>query len=155
MAHIQVFYRDLLKDEVELLSDVTTIGRNSDSDIKIDNAGVSAHHAKIIKEGNVFVIEDTESRNGTFVDGKRVSRYLLSDGDEVVISKHILKLTHTESQVTHPRTQSGDNQHVVQDATVEVDVSNLGELMKQRQAKFAAYLLLTGMEHKRSKYPLT
>jgi hypothetical protein len=155
MAHIQVFYRDLLKDEVELLSDVTTIGRNSDSDIKIDNAGVSAHHAKIIKEGDVFVIEDTESRNGTFVDGKRVSRYLLSDGDEVVISKHILKLTNTESQVTPPRTQSGDNQHVVQDATVEVDVSNLGELMKQRQAKFAAYLLLTGMEHKRSKYPLT
>ena len=42
MAHIQVFYRDLLKDEVELSSDVTTIGRNSDSDIKIDNAGVSA-----------------------------------------------------------------------------------------------------------------
>jgi pSer/pThr/pTyr-binding forkhead associated (FHA) protein len=155
MAHIQVFYRDLLKDEVELISDVTTIGRNSDSDIKIDNAGVSAHHAKIIKEGDVFVIEDTESRNGTFVDGKRVSRYLLSDGDEVVISKHILKLTHTESQVTPPRTQIGDNQHVVQDATVEVDVSNLGELMKQRQAKFLAYLLLTGMEHKRSKYPLT
>jgi len=155
MAHIQVFYRDLLKDEVELLSDVTTIGRNSDSDIKIDNAGVSAHHAKIIKEGEAFVIEDTESRNGTFVNGKRISRYLLSDGGEVVISKHILKLTHTESKVTPPRTQSGDNQHVVQDATVEVDVSNLGELMKQRQAKFAAYLLLTGMEHKRSKYPLT
>jgi pSer/pThr/pTyr-binding forkhead associated (FHA) protein len=155
MAHIQVFYRDLLKDEVELISDVTTIGRNSDSDIKIDNAGVSAHHAKIVKEGDVFVIEDTESRNGTFVDGKRVSRYLLSDGDEVVISKHILKLTHTEPQVTPPRTQSDDNQHVVQDATVEVNVSNLGELMKQRQAKFAAYLFLTGMEHKRSKYPLT
>ena len=40
-------------------------------------------------------------------------------------------------------------------STVEVDVSNLGELMKQRQAKFAAYLLLTGIEHRRAKYPLT
>lgn len=155
MAHIQVFYRDLLKDEVELLSDVTTIGRNSDSDIKIDNAGVSAHHAKIIREGDDFIIEDTESRNGTFVNGKRVSRYLLSDGDEVVISKHILKLTNTESQVTSPRTPEGDNQNVVQGATVEVNVSNLGELIKQRQAQYAAYLLLTGMEHIRSKYPLT
>ena len=81
MAHIQVFYRDLLKDEVELLSDVTTIGRNSDSDIRIDNAGVSAHHAKIIKEGDDFLIEDSGSRNGTFVNGKRVSRHMLTEGD--------------------------------------------------------------------------
>jgi pSer/pThr/pTyr-binding forkhead associated (FHA) protein len=155
MAHIQVFYRDLLKDEVELLSDVTTIGRNSDSDIKIDNAGVSAHHAKIIKEGDGFIIADTESRNGTFVNGKRISRHLLSDGDEVIISKHILKLTNTESQVNTHRTSSDDSEQVVLGSTVEVDVSNLGELMKQRQAKYAAYLLLTGMEHRRSKYPLT
>jgi pSer/pThr/pTyr-binding forkhead associated (FHA) protein len=155
MAHIQVFYRDLLKDEVELLSDVTTIGRNSDSDIKIDNAGVSAHHAKIIKEGDDFVILDTDSRNGTFVNGRRVSRYLLSAGDEVIISKHILKLTNTESQLPSTRIPNGDNQQVVLGSTVEVDVSNLGELVKQRQAKFAAYLLLTSAEHRRSKYPLT
>jgi pSer/pThr/pTyr-binding forkhead associated (FHA) protein len=155
MAHIQVFYRDLLKDEVELLSDETTIGRNSDSDITIDNAGVSAHHAKIIKEGDDFVIVDSESRNGTFVNGKRVSRHLLSEGDEVVISKHILKLTSAESQVTSPHTPNGDSQQVVLGSTVEVDMSNLGELLKQRQAKFAAYLLLTGVEHRRAKYPLT
>lgn len=155
MAHIQVFYRDLLKDEVELLSDVTTIGRNSDSDIRIDNAGVSAHHAKIIKEGDDFLIEDSGSRNGTFVNGKRVSRHMLTEGDEVIISKHILKLMDAESHVDSPRTLAGDHEQVVLGSTVEVDVSNLGELMKQRQAKFAAYLLLTGMEHRRAKYPLT
>jgi pSer/pThr/pTyr-binding forkhead associated (FHA) protein len=155
MAHIQVFYRDLLKDEVELLSDVTTIGRNSDSDIRIDNAGVSTHHAKIIKEGDDFLIEDSGSRNGTFVNGKRVSRHMLAEGDEVIISKHILKLTNAESQMDSHRTRAGDHEQVVLGSTVEVDVSNLGELMKQRQAKFAAYLLLTGMEHRRAKYPLT
>lgn len=155
MAHIQVFYRDMLKDEVELTSEVTTIGRGTDNDIKIDNAGVSAHHAKIIREGEDFVIEDTESRNGIFVNGKRVSRHLLSDGDEVVISKHILKLTNRESQVALPRAPNGATQQVMQGATVEVDVSNLGELLKQRQVNYAAYLLLTGMEHKRARYPLT
>jgi len=155
MAHIQVFYRDLLKDEVELLSDVTTIGRNSDSDIKIDNAGVSAHHARIIKEGDDFVIEDSESRNGTFVNGKRVSRHVLAEGDEVIISKHFLRLTNAEPQVDSHRTPASDPEQVVLGSTVEVDVSNLGELMKHRQAKFAAYLLLTGLEHRRAKYPLT
>jgi pSer/pThr/pTyr-binding forkhead associated (FHA) protein len=155
MAQIQVFYRDMLKAEVELLSDVTTIGRNADSDITIDNAGVSAHHAKIIKEGDEFIVEDTESRNGTFVNGKRVSRQLLSAGDEVVISKHILKLTDAEPHVLPSRGPVNDTNHVVQSATVEVDVSSLGELLKQRQANFAAYLLLTSMPQNRSKYPLT
>ena len=155
MAHIQVYYRDLLKDEVELTSDETTIGRNSDSNITIDNAGVSAHHAKIIREGDEFVIEDIESRNGTFVNGKRVTRQLLSEGDEVVISKHILKLTNTQSQRAPARPPNDDTSHAVQGATVEVDVSNLGDLLRQRQANFAAYLLLTGMQQKRAKYPLT
>ena len=83
MAHIQVYYRDMLKDEVELQSEVTTIGRSFDSDVKIDNAGVSAHHAKIIRQGDDFIIEDIGSRNGIYVNGKRVARQSLSDGDEV------------------------------------------------------------------------
>jgi hypothetical protein len=155
MAHIQVFYRDLLKDEVELASDETTIGRNADSDIAIDNAGVSAHHARIIREGDDFIIVDTDSRNGTFVNGKRVTRQLLSEGDEIVISKHILKLNNSESHLEPTPHPVDDSQHVVQGATMEVNVSDLGELLKQRQASFAAYLLLTGLEQRRAKYPLT
>jgi predicted component of type VI protein secretion system len=155
MANIQVFYRDLLKDEVELASDVTTIGRNSDSDITIDNAGVSAHHAKIVREGDDFIIQDTDSRNGTFVNGKRVTRQLLSEGDEIVISKHILKLTNAESHLAPAHHPVDGGPHVLQAATMEVDVANLGELLKQRQANFAAYLLLRGMEQKQAKYPLT
>ena len=62
MALIQVYYRDLLKDEVELQPGVTTIGRSTDSDIKIDNAGVSAHHAKIIHDGNDFIIDGDSVR---------------------------------------------------------------------------------------------
>jgi sigma-B regulation protein RsbU (phosphoserine phosphatase) len=81
MAHIQLYYRDLLKGEVELQSDVTTIGRSTDSDVKIDNAGVSAHHAKIIKVGEDFVIEDAGSRNGTFINGQRITRQPLTEGE--------------------------------------------------------------------------
>ena len=154
MAHIQLFYRDLLKDEVELHPDVTTIGRSANSDIKIDNAGVSAHHAKIIKVGENFIIEDAGSRNGIFINGKRVSRQTLKDGDEVIISTHILTLATTGEHLDHTCASNDDAQQVVQGATVEVDVSNLGELIKQRRAKYESYLLLTGAERRRSKYPL-
>jgi hypothetical protein len=155
MANIQVFYRDMLKDEVELLSDVTTIGRSADNDVKIDNAGVSAHHAKIVREGDDFVIEDTASRNGTFVNGKRVSRHLLCEGDEVIISKHILKLAQSNSDAVLPHPVSSDTQQVVQGATVAVDISNLGELLRKRQVNYSAYLLVTGIEQRLARYPLT
>ncbi len=155
MTHIQVYYRDMLKDEVEVQSDITTIGRSFDSDVKIDNAGVSAHHAVITRSGDDFVIEDTGSRNGIFVNGKRVSRQSLSYGDEVVISKHILKLTNSTEPVTPHEASNDDLNQVFQGATVEVNVSNLGDLVKQRQAKYSAYLLITGERQRRSKYPLT
>jgi len=154
MALIQVYYRDLLKNEVELQPGVTTIGRSTDSDIKIDNAGVSAQHAKIIHDGDKFIIEDSDSRNGTFVNGARVSRKILSDGDEVVISKHILKLAANAGTVIPPARQEPENNNVVQGATIEVDVSNLGDLVRQRQAQYGAYLLLTGVLQRRAKYPL-
>lgn len=154
MAHLQVYFRDSLKEEVELKSDVTTIGRSIDNDIMIDNAGVSSHHAKIVKEGNVFVIEDVASRNGIFVNGKRISRQPVNYGDDIEISKHTLKLTAIGRLATLPDSASHDTHQIVQGATVEVDVSNLGELMKQRQAKNDAYLLLTGVVRRRSKFPL-
>jgi pSer/pThr/pTyr-binding forkhead associated (FHA) protein len=154
MALIQIYYRDLLKDEVELQPGVTTIGRSNDSDIKIDNAGVSAHHAKIIHDGNDFIIEDIASRNGTYVNGTRVSRKTLADGDEVVISKHILKLAANADTAYPPVREKPENQQVVQGATIEVDVSNLGELVRQRQSQYGAYLLLTGVVQRRAKYPL-
>ena len=155
MAHIQVYYRDMLKDEVELQPDVTTIGRSFDSDVKIDNAGVSSNHAKIVMSGDDIFIEDFGSRNGTFVNGQRVSRYPLSIGDEVVISKHILKLVDSSEPVTPHEASNDDLHQVVQGATVEVDVSNIDELVKQKQARYSAYLLLTGERQRRSKYPLT
>ena len=145
----------MLKDEVELQPDVTTIGRSFDSDVKIDNAGVSSNHAKIVRSGDDIFIEDFGSRNGTFVNGQRVSRYPLSIGDEVVISKHILKLVDSSEPVTPHEASNDDLHQVVQGATVEVDVSNIDELVKQKQARYSAYLLLTGERQRRSKYPLT
>lgn len=154
MAHIKVYYRDMLKDEVEIDSDITTIGRSYDSDIIIDNAGVSAHHARIIRNGDEFIIEDAASRNGIFVNGKRITSQPLHLEDDVEISKHILKLTTAPGLGTppsHPKTQG---EQTVQGATLEIDASQLGDLMKHRQARAEAYLLLIGVVRMRTRYPL-
>jgi len=71
---------------------VFNIGRTADNDIPIDNLAVSRLHAVLEKEkGDVF-IRDCDSLNGTQLNGRRVGRARLQDGDEIVIGKHTLKV---------------------------------------------------------------
>jgi two-component system cell cycle response regulator len=59
------------------------IGRSQDCELWLGDDGVSRKHARIYKESTVYLIEDTESANGTFVQGQRVSRQVLRDGDVI------------------------------------------------------------------------
>ena len=67
-----------------------TIGRTPGNDIVIDNVGVSRRHAVIRTQGGKAFLEDLGSANGTFVQGKKIERYDLQDGDEIAIVKHRL-----------------------------------------------------------------
>lgn len=68
-----------------------TIGRELDNDIVIDNLGVSRHHCKVEeKPGDIHVLTDLGSNNGTFVAGKKVTTYNLNDGDKIALGKYTL-----------------------------------------------------------------
>lgn len=67
-----------------------TIGRLPDNTVVIDNPTVSSHHARVMQEGNDFVIEDMGSTNGTYVNERLVARRTLRDGDVVLVGKHKL-----------------------------------------------------------------
>jgi pSer/pThr/pTyr-binding forkhead associated (FHA) protein len=70
----------------------TTIGRDSESDIVIDNLSVSRNHAVISYADGICVIEDAGSSNGTLVEGMRISTPTpLEDGREAVIGKHTVR----------------------------------------------------------------
>jgi predicted component of type VI protein secretion system len=56
----------------------------------IDNPAVSGHHARVVREGDRLVLEDLNSTNGTFVNGRGVTRHALQHGDEVLVGKHTL-----------------------------------------------------------------
>jgi two-component system cell cycle response regulator len=59
------------------------IGRSQDCELWLSDDGVSRKHARIFQEGATYSIEDTESANGTFVQGQRVTRQVLRDGDVI------------------------------------------------------------------------
>jgi pSer/pThr/pTyr-binding forkhead associated (FHA) protein len=67
-----------------------TIGRLTDNVIAIDSPSVSSHHAYVFRSADDFMIEDLQSTNGTFVNGKRISRCKLAHGDVVGVGKHKL-----------------------------------------------------------------
>ena len=63
-----------------------TIGRAVDNDIVLPSPAVSAHHAAISSDGAKVTLEDLDSTNGTFVNGRRARRAELQEGDEIWIA---------------------------------------------------------------------
>ncbi len=73
------------------VEDAVLIGRSADCQVVIDDKSVSRQHARILRTKEGFVIEDLASTNGTYVNGTRVSRRLLQEGDEIRIRKSIFR----------------------------------------------------------------
>ena len=68
-----------------------TIGRLPDNDIRIDNPAVSGHHSLIINILNDSVLEDLNSTNGTYVNGKLIKKHALQHGDVITAGHHQLR----------------------------------------------------------------
>ena len=74
--------------EVQLSKDRTSLGRRPYNDIVIDNLAISGEHAVLQMSGNEVYVEDLNSTNGTYVNGKTVKKQLLQNGDFVEIGKY-------------------------------------------------------------------
>lgn len=73
------------------------IGRKPENDIQVDNLAVSGQHAAIITILNDSFLEDLDSTNGTFVNGKLVKKHALKHGDIITIGKHELKYVNDDA----------------------------------------------------------
>lgn len=80
-------------------------GRDSSCDIVVPDGTVSRLHAKIlVDDSGGVVLEDVGSRNGTLVNGDRISRHVLADGDRIVMGRTVLKfLTHGRVEKDYQR----------------------------------------------------
>lgn len=68
---------------------VSVLGRGEGVEVRIESAGVSRHHARILLSGGRAQIEDLGSKNGTFVAEERVSSQRLQDGDVIRLGRHV------------------------------------------------------------------
>ncbi|MEZ5565783.1 MAG: FHA domain-containing protein [Gammaproteobacteria bacterium] len=68
-----------------------TVGRLQDNDIRIDNPTVSGHHSLVINILNDSFLEDLNSTNGTYVNGRLIKKHALQNGDVVTVGRHQLR----------------------------------------------------------------
>jgi len=61
------------------------LGRSKECDVQVPDANVSRRHAELRQEGSTWWIVDLDSTNGTEVNGKRVPRAKLADGDKITL----------------------------------------------------------------------
>jgi septal ring factor EnvC (AmiA/AmiB activator) len=72
---------------VQLLGRRTTVGRTPDNDIHLNEEFISRHHAVLLLSGASTVLEDLNSTNGSYVNGERINRRTLKEGDLVTLGK--------------------------------------------------------------------
>ena len=76
---------------VHVLGRKTSLGRTPDNDLQIDAKFVSRHHAVILAGPVHTIIEDLNSTNGVLVNGRRITRQTLKDGDAVMVGKAMFR----------------------------------------------------------------
>jgi hypothetical protein len=97
MGKLVVSLDGVVIKEVQITKDKTTLGRRPYNDIVIDNLAVSGEHAVLQMVGADVFIEDLNSTNGTYINGKAIKKQLLQHNDTVEIGKYKIKYLVDES----------------------------------------------------------
>jgi two-component system, cell cycle response regulator len=94
-AFVVVLSGDRMGEMFSLKDDRTTIGRGLQTDVRINDEGISRTHAVVEGESGLYYLSDAGSTNGTFANGKKVDRYMLREGDRIQIgASSVLKFTY-------------------------------------------------------------
>jgi hypothetical protein len=97
MARLILSLDNQVLAEYNMSKERYTIGRLPDNDVRIDNPAVSGHHSLIINILNDSFLEDLNSTNGTYVNGKLIKKHALQNGDVITIGHHQMRFSDQES----------------------------------------------------------
>ena len=103
MGKLVVSLDGVVIKEVQITKDKTTLGRRPYNDIVIDNLAVSGEHAVLQMVGSDVFIEDLNSTNGTYINGKAIKKQLLTNNDIIEIGKYKIKFL-LEDSVDYEKT---------------------------------------------------
>jgi pSer/pThr/pTyr-binding forkhead associated (FHA) protein len=126
MARLMLSLDGQVLAEYNMNKERYTIGRLPDNDIRIDNPSVSGHHSLIINILNDSFLEDLNSTNGTYVNGKLIKKHAMQHGDVITVGHHQLRFVDS---------QASENSQEEFEKTMVINSSTQGEDRIRRVGK--------------------
>ena len=133
MPKLILKFKEAVLKEYALENEMVTIGRVDDNTIKVDNMAVSSHHAKLIRENGDYVLIDLNSLNGTFVNGQKVSKWIVKNNDFITIGKHTL--VYIDERTPKQTSLTGPSELKSSEGTVMLDTRTQQQLLEEAAAK--------------------
>ena len=99
-------------DPIPLLKRKLLVGRRESCDVVLQFANVSAHHCQLTLEEGYWFVRDLNSRNGTKVNGQRVTRKRLDPGDVLSVAKHKYEVRYSPADLGAAGPPPPDDEHV-------------------------------------------
>lgn len=109
---------------IEIIKDMTLVGRKEDCDLRIDHKSVSKQHCIIVRSDGGLLIRDLGSTNGTRVNGQRVRRAFLLPNDQLQIASFVFKIY----------LGPGEPPALPQDHTLAMDGKDVADVLKGGKA---------------------
>lgn len=139
---IQVLNGKQVGKKFDLTQPQLRMGRHPECEIPIDLNSVSRFHANILKEGDEYVIDDLQSRNGTFVNGRKIEGpTVLKDNDRIKVCDILFVYRKLPAHGPAPTVNAVEDEGkstVV--STLDADGSRSGVMVVQAEAKLKAII---------------
>lgn len=113
---------------IDLVKDVTLVGRKEDCDLRLEHKSVSKMHCVLAKAEGLLFVRDLGSTNGTRVKGKRVRRSALMAGDELSIANYKFRI-HLGAHEAAPAALAPEEH------TQQLDANEVADLLRKARAK--------------------
>jgi len=136
MARLILSLDNQVLAEYNMSKERYTVGRLPDNDVRIDNPAVSGHHSLIINILNDSFLEDLNSTNGTYVNGKLIKKHALQHGDVITIGHHQLRFS--DQQTTEPEQDEFEKTMVIPTGQQNADQLAKAEKAAEEAAAAAA-----------------
>lgn len=116
-----------------------TVGRKNTNNVTIDNVAVSGTHAEILYLDKGLLVTDLNSKNGTFVNRKKINAHWLQNHDKISICKHTLIVSNLHIQKSGQATNASDptliGSGLYNDETMILDTNTQKSLIEQNRTK--------------------
>ena len=114
---------------IEIVKDLTLVGRREDCDLRLDHKSVSKMHCVLVKTDGLLLLRDLGSTNGTRVNGTRVRRAALLPDDQLHIANYKFRVRLGPDESPPGAVAAGDEH------TQQLDAHEVADLLRKARER--------------------